>query len=267
MEFNTISSDLNTQERTDEYYRSLKLPLHDMQGMMRHVLDALGAIKYRLETDQISYPNHLIQVFGNAVKLIADHIVQFEPIDSESGIKFLLDDAFPDDNKRKDNRQWLPLHWACAIHSTTPEVMTQVIEERPASLIQGHLHYEKPKDEYLENMNDESYLQQITKPLAKKDYGYKGLLPFHFLLSLKYSNIENVKLLLKKNSDVVSLPDHRGWLPLHFCAYNNRNSEIMALLIQLYPQGCYEVNKKGKLPFQLGEFPKIFCIATFDYHF
>jgi ankyrin repeat protein len=251
MDHNLFVKELSTAERTDEYFRSLGLPLHDITGMMGHILDSLGALKYRLENEEISYPSHLVQTFGHSVKLLVDHIIQFEPIDSESGVKFLVDDAFPDDSKRKDNRQWLPLHWACAIHSTTPDVMAKIVEERPLTLTQGHLHYERVHDEYLENMNDDSYLQALTKPRTENDKGYKGLLPFHFLISLKYPNPENVKLLINKNPDLISLPDHRGWLPIHFCAYNNRNSEVMNLLIQLYPQGCYEVNKKGKLPFQL----------------
>eukprot|EP01040_Poterioochromonas_malhamensis_P007878 gene7878-8517_t len=249
MDHNLLPRELNIEERTNEYFRSLSLPLHDVQGLMRHLLDGFGALKYRLETDEIAFPKHLISIFTNAVRILVDHIVDFEPIDNESGMKFLIEDSFPDDNKRKDNRQWLPLHWACVTHSTTPEVMNEIVTERPLSLIQGHLHYEAPKEE--DTIPEDSYLQQLTKPKAAPEKGYKGLLPFHFLLSLKYCNIENVKLLLQKNPAIIEKTDHRGWLPIHWCAYNNRNSEIMNLLITAYSKGCYEVNKKGKLPFQL----------------
>ena len=32
-------------------------------------------------------------------------------------------DSFPDDQKRKDGRSWLPLHWAAALHDTEPTDM------------------------------------------------------------------------------------------------------------------------------------------------
>jgi hypothetical protein len=251
MDHNIATKELTLEERTNEYFRSIALPLHDVQGMMRHILDSLGSLKCRLETEEIGFSKHLIQIFGNSVKILIDHITSFEPIDNESAIKFLIEDSFPDDNKRKDNRQWLSVHWAAALHQTTPEIMSTIVDEKPLALTQGHLHYEKPKEEYEEPVNEDSYLQQLTKPKKQQDKGYKGILPFHFLLSLKYPNIENVKILLKKNPEIINLPDHRGWLPIHWCAYNNRNSEIMSLLIQANPESCYEVNKKGKLPFQL----------------
>lgn len=233
-------------ERVISHCQSLTIPSTDMQGLMRHIIDCLGTLKVRLE-QEVFVENHSLQIFSQTVKLLVDHITHFEPIDTESGIKYLLE-AFPDEAKRRDGRLWLPLHWAAANTNTTPEILEAVIDERPMQLMKGHLHYDPPP------LQDEMELMsqtQVAKPLPTLQRPYKGMLPIHFACSLKYNHLQNIQLLVKKQPESIKQVDDRGWLPIHYCAYNNRSGEIMSYLIQTYPQGCYEVNKKGQLPFHL----------------
>ncbi|RYH01761.1 hypothetical protein EON65_48175 [archaeon] len=49
-----------------------------------------------------------------------------------------------------------------------------------------------------------------------------GLTPLHLLASLRHPNMQNCQLLLDKAPEAVRVPDHRGFMPLHYCAYNTR---------------------------------------------
>lgn len=227
----------NLSERVESHLQSLSLPMHDVNGLMRHILDSLGALRSRLEEDGETTPETL-KTFSESCKIILDDINGFDPIDNESGLKYLIS-AFPDSRKKRDGRSWLPLHWASAIHSTEPEVLRELISDLPIQLTKGHLHCETTP------------LNSNPEPASHE---YLGLLPLHLACSLRHPNLQNIKLLVKKGPDALRLPDHRGWLPIHWCAFNNRHSEVMQFLIQSYPDACYEVNKKGKLPFQLSAY-------------
>lgn len=96
-------ADANVSERAANHLRSISLPLYDIQGLMRHILDCMGTLKIRLEDDAHIEP-HLLMIFCDTVKLFADHFNGFDPIDNESAVKFLLE-AFPDDSKRRDGRR------------------------------------------------------------------------------------------------------------------------------------------------------------------
>lgn len=239
VEYNQYNSTADTlalplSDRLQVHLRSITLPLHDINGLMRHILDSLATLKGRLAEEAESTPED-INVFTNSCKMLLDDISKFDPIDNESAINFLVDDAFPDDAKRMDGRGWLPVHWAAAIHSTETEVMKKMISERPVHLLKGHLHCIAPTGDGDIPLNDT----------------FRGLLPLHLIVSLRHPNINNIQQLIDKEPSTVSLADHRGWLPIHWCAYNNRHPEVMQYLLKLYPDGAYEVNKKGKLPFQL----------------
>lgn len=40
-------------ERVDEHFQSCTIALQDSNGMMRHILDSLGALKHRLKDDNV----------------------------------------------------------------------------------------------------------------------------------------------------------------------------------------------------------------------
>ena len=225
-------ADAPLSERVDAQFRAVGLPLLDVNGMMRHILDCLGALKVRL-SEEIESPA-LINVFGGAVTAIVNHITEDDLIDSQSAMNLLLE-TFPDDMKRKDGRSWLPLHWAAALHDTAPSDLLDIIEKRPFNCIKGHLHPNK---------------------IGEFEPGdtYRGLLPLHFAVAVQHPNIRNVRALIESSPTTPSLPDHRGWLPLHWCAYNCRNLDVMHLLLKHFEDGPFTVNKRGKLPFQLSAY-------------
>lgn len=226
-------ADLPLSDRVDEQFRAVGLPLHDVNGMMRHILDCLGALKVRLSEELES--KAMINVFGGAVVAIVNHITEEELIDSQSGMSLLVE-CFPDDMKRRDGRGWLPLHWAAAIHDTEPADMQSIIQARPFNCIKGHLHVGGVGDH------------------VASDESYRGLLPLHFAVSVQHPNVQNVKSLIAANDTALSLPDHRGWLPLHWCAYNCRDEDVTRILIRKYNDALFTANKKGKLPFQMSAY-------------
>lgn len=237
-------ADLPLDERVDEHFKKINLAFHDVNGMMRHILDSLGALKHRLSEEQtVSQP--MISVFGNAAKTLIDHITGYELIDNESAVKFLVE-AFPDESKKRDGRSWLPLHWAAALQNTEPEEIRAIIKERPIVAIKGHLNYTRPLN--VEEETDEN--------------SYRGLLPLHLASSLKYPKLANVQTLITTNPKALALPDHRGYLPLHWCAYNCQVPEIMLALLRRDNEACFCPNKRGKLPFQMAAYNR--CTELLD---
>mmetsp|Transcript_60391 Transcript_60391/g.118842 ORF Transcript_60391/g.118842 Transcript_60391/m.118842 type:complete len:404 (+) Transcript_60391:47-1258(+) len=238
-------ADIPLPERVDAQFRLVGLPLHDVNGMMRHILDCLGALKVRLSENEFE-SKAVVSVFGNAVHAVVNHITDSDPIDSQSAIGLLLD-TFPDDMKRRDGRGWLPLHWAAALHETPPEDLDAVIKVRPFNAIKGHLH--------AGNIGEQE----------PNDQSYRGLLPLHLAVSVQHPHINNVRTLIKTNESVLELPDHRGWLPLHWCAYNCRDAAVLRLLIKSNEDAVYTVNKRGKLPFQLSAYNRFTDIMDILY--
>eukprot|EP01039_Chlorochromonas_danica_P002667 gene2667-2912_t len=267
-------------ERAANHLRFLGLPLYDVQGLMRHVLDCLGTLKVRLEDEGDAHVEpHLLTVFCDGVKLFIDHFSGLEPIDEESGIKYLLQ-AFPDDSKRKDGRSWLPLHLAAAIHHTDPIVMNKLVEERPVQLIKGHLHDENQLDNYNNNNNNNNNHDGSGEVdiFGQVPSVTKGLCPLHLIASLRHPHLSSINKMISTCPKALAIADHRGYMPLHYCAYNTRSLEACHLILQSYPQAAFESNSKGKLPFQLSAWNKYTLIMdilldvnpaaidTIDYH-
>lgn len=236
----------NVAERVEAHLQGLSLPMHDINGLMRHILDCLGSLRVRLEEDGET-TKETLKTFTEGCKILLDDINGFDPVDNESGLKFLIS-AFPDNRKKRDGRSWLPLHWASAIHSTEPEVLKELVADLPLQLTKGHLHFEATAPL---STGAEPHPSVANNKQNKK---YLGLLPLHLACSLRHPNLQNIQLLARKAPEALRCPDHRGWLPIHWCAYNNRHSEVMQFLIQSNSDACYEVNKKGKLPFQLAAY-------------
>lgn len=225
--------DTPLSDRVDQQFQAVGLPVHDINGMMRHILDCFGALKVRISEEPFSPA--LTTTFGNAVRAFVDHITGYDLIDSESGMKFLME-SFPDDSKRRDGRNWLPLHWAAAVHNTEPDHLKAILQERPYAVQKGHMPFDNSADE---------------EPGV---LSYRGMLPLHFAVAVKHPILPNIRALINARPDVMELPDQRGWLPIHWCAYNSRSPETLRLLITKFPDGVYIANKKGKLPFQLSAY-------------
>lgn len=123
------------------------------------------------------------------------------------------------------------------MHNTDPTVMAAVIDERPLQLVKGHLHDEAPIDP------GESYEHTSMSCL--------GLPPLHLISSLRHPHLRTVQLILDKCPASALITDHRGFMPLHYCAYNTRSEEVCELLLNANPNAAFESTKRGKLPFQL----------------
>ena len=220
-------------DRVDQQFQSVNLPVHDINGMMRHVLDCFGALKVRLAEEPFSPA--LITTFGHAVRAFIDHITGYELIDEQSGMKFLMD-SFPDESKKRDGRGWLPLHWAAAVHNTDPGHLKDIMKERPYAVQKGHMPFNNTGDE---------------EPTT---FSYRGMLPLHFAVGVKHPILPNIRALLQARPEVLELADQRGWLPIHWCSYNSRSPEALRLVLTKYRDGLYIATKKGKLPFQLSAY-------------
>lgn len=241
-------AELPLADRVDEHFRTNRLALQDVNGMMRLILDSLGALRYRLQEEE-TVSHAMINVFGNAVRTIIDDITGYEHIDNESAMKYLFE-SFPDENKRRDGRNWLPLHWAAAIHNTTTEDIQTIIKERPLAAVKGHMHFMETRTE-----------DQVSDVMPEES-AYRGLLPIHLICSLKYPIIPSVQALVRASTKSLMYPDNRGFLPMHWCAYNCAVPDCMKLLIRANPDPCFSVNKKGKLPFQLCAYNR--CVDMVD---
>ena len=64
--------------------------------------------------------------------------------------------------------------------------------------------------------------------------------------SLRHPSLTNVQTILEANPEAVKMHDQRGWLPIHWCAYNCRETAVMKALIRANDEGCFMANKKGR---------------------
>lgn len=104
-----------------------------------------------------------------------------------------------------------------------------------------------------------------SNEVAGDAFMYRGMLPLHFAVAVKHPILPNIRAIINALPEAVELPDHRGWLPLHWCAYNSRSSETLRLLVMKYQDACFIANKKGKLPFQLSAYNRFTDITEILY--
>lgn len=130
--------------------------------------------------------------------------------------------------------------------------MASVVEERPLQLVKGHLH-------------DESNVAKTESPTRglpsdpmdiyrNAPLTCKGLTPLHLISSLRHPHLQTIKMLIDKCPVALQISDHRGFMPLHYCAFNTRSLEVLSMLVRAYPNAAFESTKKGKLPFQLAAY-------------
>ena len=126
------------EDRSDHLMQSLQLGTTDCQGLMRHVLDCLGALRVRAKFDHRLTPairtvfKATCDKFLHAVVEDQDH----EYVDG-SAVNLLMN-VFPDESKRRDGRSWLPLHWASAIDTTEEEDIKSIARDRPVNAKNTH---------------------------------------------------------------------------------------------------------------------------------
>lgn len=296
-------------DRTDLLFEFLGIGGYDCQGMMRHILDCLGALRVRVGEDHSGLTPALKEVFRSACNVFLEYICDEEnTVDDGSAIRYLLD-AFPDDRKRVDGRGWLPLHFAAAIDTTKEEHLLSIARDRPLVAMMTHvlalkkvkevkerslgwdtvglgLGGEKSGDlgdskndveaeggyviqEYDDTYDDEEYTSPVIEgggdggrglssdgspsrtPGGKRRQTPKGmgLVPLHFICSLRHPRIATLKHLVSINPDAVRVADAKGWLPLHWAARNCSSTVIIEYLLEKFPQSAFTPTLKGQLPF------------------
>jgi len=218
-------------DRVDAHFAQCNLALDDVQGMCRHVLDCLGALRVRSREDRQMTPA-IKAVFKGAVSTMMDQIEygQDETFDDGSAMRHLMD-AFPDQNKKRDARGWLPLHWAAALDAMEEEYVRNLTLILPVIAKTEH--------------------QVVPKSLNALDASTMGLLPLHFACAQRHPRIENIKSLLMAYPEAIRIPDARGWLPLHWAARNCMSLDVVNLLLEINPRAALEPTARGQLPFLL----------------
>lgn len=221
--------DAPIQERVDAHFSSCGLGTLDCHGMMRHVLDSLGSLRARVKLDN-KMNSATRKLFREACVKFLDAIVEGhdETYEDGSGVHNLLN-VFPDEQKRRDGRNWLPLHWAACTDDFDEEDMKVIARERPIMAKSGH------------GPNQGSTLDMTST----------GLLPFHFICSLKHCRLVNVKWFLSMFPVAIKTQDPQGWLPLHWACWNCMDQDIIRFLIDAHASAVHEQTRKGQLPFLL----------------
>ena len=226
-------------DRADHLLTSLQIATTDCQGLMRHVLDCLGALRVRAKVDHRMTPA-LRHVFKGACNRFLDEVCEEQDEDHNDGSAVnLLMNVFPDDSKRRDGRSWLPLHWAAALEQTDEEHLKSIARDRPANARATH-----ECGASVRTLEQQAGVEHTPQP---------GLLPFHFITSLRYPRLQNMKTILSLFPDAVRTPDEvKGWLPLHFAAWNCASAEAVRFLLDIHQPAVYSQTGRGQLPFLLG---------------
>ena len=212
-----LGGDAAIQERVDHHFNTVGLGTMDCHGMMRHVLDSLGSLRVQAKLDK-KMNTSTKKLFKEVCLKFLDAMVDGhdETYEDGSAIHHLLN-AFPDEQKRRDGRNWLPLHWAACTDDLDEEDMKIVARERPIMAKSGH------------GPNKGNTLNMTAS----------GLLPFHFICSLKHCRLANVKNILSMYPEAIKTPDPSGWLPLHHASWNCMDQGVLRFLIDAYNNGVY----------------------------
>jgi len=99
-------------------------------------------------------------------------------------------------------------------------------------------------------LNGQGNQRPVNKFLELEDH-VDGLLPLHFMASNSGCKLSSLKVLLRAFPDGIKTTDRRGWLPLHWAAYNCCSEEVVDYLIEHFPQAAFCATIKGQLPFAL----------------
>lgn len=225
---------VSLQDRVEEHYIHYQFSHSDTQGLMRHVLDCLGSLRVRAPHDDRLSPA-MKSVFKSACDAFLDQIVknQDETFDDLSA-RGLIMDSFPDATKKKDGRGWLPLHWAAIADDTVEDHIDLLARERPLAARTFH--------------TSSGAASSIEIAQAK---GEHNLLPFHLIVSSRHPSLPNVKRIHGLFPDAMFLQDKNGWLPIHWCARNCMNLDVIQYLLEEYGESAAEATFDGQVPFLL----------------
>ena len=222
----------------------------DTNGLMRHILDCLGALRVRIKDDQQTTVEER-RVFRDAAVSLCERIGSEFPIDDGTGIDYLYE-AFPDAGKRTDGRGWLPLHWA-SVMDTSESDFRAVSKSRPLVAQKDHMHGNQHVLAEAVSYGHGHGMDGTKKrnPYHDLEDHVDGLLPIHLMTSNQGCKLSSIKCLLRCWPDSIHITDRRGWMPLHWAAYNCCSVEVVDYLIEKFPNAAYCATIKGQLPFTL----------------
>jgi hypothetical protein len=131
-----MESQKSIDDRVNATFMSLGIGTTDLQGMMQHILDCLGALRVRMldfpiPPKKLIVHNSLRKVFIGAVEVMLEEIDKGEEAHDDGSAKKYLLEQFPDESKMRDGRSWLPLHWATCIDVLPDEFLSTLLKERP----------------------------------------------------------------------------------------------------------------------------------------
>jgi ankyrin repeat protein len=147
---------------------------------------------------------------------IALHIACYNGVILEHGIEIIqfLIDAYPDSIKQKNKYGMLPIHKALSAANRAEQI---------------------PVLEYL----IDAYPEGLTS--AALD----GVTPFHMLITHSISpTLEVIQYLIRRNPEILKLPDAYGQLPLHkavILSPKRMNAAILSAMIEAFPfSACWK---------------------------
>ena len=262
-----MESQKSLDDRVNSTFMSLGIGTTDIQGMMQHILDCLGALRVRMldfpiPPKKMIVHNSLRKVFISAVEVMLEEIDKGEEAHDDGSAKKYLLEQFPDESKMRDGRSWLPLHWATCIDVLSDDILSTLLKERPivTGMSAAPASTAANRTKFSHNIGFEEFEdpdENIHGVENKEDMiTDMGLLPIHFLCSLRHCRLANVKRLVDTNSNSVRQIDSRGWLPIHWCAKNSSSHDVLQYLIEVYPRSVFQTTKKGHLPFQIAQMNK-----------
>ena len=215
----------------------------DCNSLMLHILDCLGTLQLRVKQDRSGLNPSLKSVFKNACNVMLDAMSDEQGIDEMSALSHLIA-SFPDSRKRFDGRGWLPLHWAAAVDVTESADLQVVIRDRPVVAKLSNEHLVEDAEAQVE-ASAKGVVGLATKASRR------GLLPLHFVASLRHPRLDNVAQLVEVFPPAVRQSDRKGWLPIHWCSRSCSSVDVLQLLLDKWPNSVFEPTHKGQLPFQL----------------
>lgn len=181
------------------------------------------------------------------------------PSESIGGGLSELIKAFPDSQKKSDGRSWMPLHWGLSLSSSTSDI-NYLIRNQFLNLHLGHLHNDPLKKRHFQLIKQDQEAIELFKEKIEFNENNErnlfflnlpppsGLTPFHILVSQRHVNMDLVKVVLKYHHSLCAIPDHNGWLPIHWCCFNNRDTDLLDMLLNIYYKSIISTCLRGKSP-------------------
>lgn len=166
--------------------------------------------------------------------------------------------SYYQDGAKKGNKfGLLPIHKAAAVYNTVHSLPTvqKVVEYNVDGLLQQSKDGQTPLHIALSNPCISTYplVELFVKlnPDCVKLVDNYGHYPLHKAAS-KAHKLDGavIDLLLQSCSDIATLKDKNGWLPLHWVLSRDQpNLEAIYILVEAYPEGLFDPDYAGNLPY------------------